>query len=125
MRGLMQRKGKAGRAVFKYRGRHAMGGFIAKYASNDLARHRRLAGKGLPQPEPRCRDRIRRFQFAHHEFKIAGIGFDQIPKISLKLVMDALDKAGRAVKIYCFLAPNEQTKQMIESNEMIDMRMRD
>ena len=37
----------------------------------------------------------------------------------------ALGKAGRAVKMYSFLLSYEQTEQVIEANEMIDMRMRD
>jgi hypothetical protein len=40
-------------------------------------------------------------------------------------VKDTLGKAGWAVKMYGFLLPHEQTEQMIEANEMIDMRMRD
>jgi hypothetical protein len=40
-------------------------------------------------------------------------------------VIHALGKAGRAVKVYCFLVSHKQTEQMIKANEMIDMRMRD
>ena len=38
---------------------------------------------------------------------------------------DALGKAGRTEELHRFLMPDEQTKQMVEANEMIDMRMRD
>ena len=47
------------------------------------------------------------------------------PVKSLKLVKDALGKAGWTEELHGFLMPDEQTKQMIESNEMIDMRVRD
>ena len=38
---------------------------------------------------------------------------------------DALGEAGWTAKVHRFLAPHEQTEQMIKANEMIDMRMRD
>jgi len=40
-------------------------------------------------------------------------------------VKDALGESGWPVKVYCFLASDEQTQQMIKANEMIDMRVRD
>ena len=40
-------------------------------------------------------------------------------------MIDALGKAGRAVKVCCFPVSHKQTEQMIIANEMIDMRMRD
>src|SRR5205823_973770 len=106
-------------------GGHAMSRFIAEYAGKGVARDGRLRRESLPQPEPRGHDGICRSEFAHNEDKIAGIAFDQVPTVGLKLVKDALGKAGRTEQLYRFLAPDEQTKQMVEANEMIDMRMRD
>src|ERR1700730_2623086 len=102
-----------------------MGRFIAEYAGTGVAKDGWLCCKCLPQPEPRGRDGIFRFEFAHDESKIAGIAFDQVPTIGLKLVKDALAKAGRTEELHGLLVPDEQTKQMVEANEMIDMLMRD
>src|SRR6516164_3820537 len=102
-----------------------MGRFIAEDAGKGFARDGWLGCKGLPQVEPRGRDGVFRSEFADNEDKIAGIGFDQIPAIGLKLVKDALGKAGWTEQLHRFLVPDEQTKQMVESNEMIDMRVRD
>ena len=38
---------------------------------------------------------------------------------------DALGKAGRTEELHRSLVPDEQTKQMVEANEMVDMGMRD
>ena len=111
--------------MFKDRCRHAMGRFVAEHAGKDLPRDGWLCRKGPCQVEPRGGDGIRCFEFAHDENKIARVGFDQIPAIGLKLVKDALGKAGRAVKVHCLPVPDEQAEQMVKSNEMIDMRMRD
>ena len=81
--------------------------------------------QSLPQPELRGRDGILRSKFAHNENKIGGIAFDQIPTVGLKFVKDALGKTGWTEELHGFLLPDEQTKQMVESNEMIDMRVRD
>ena len=122
---LLQRKGEAGRAVLQDRGGHAMSRFIAEYAGKGVARDGRLRRESLPQPEPRGHDGICRSEFAHNEDKIAGIAFDQVPTVGLKLVKDALGEAGRTEQLYRFLLPDEQTQQMVEANEMIDVRMRD
>src|SRR5207245_5826511 len=102
-----------------------MARFVTQYAVNRRFRHRRFRGKSALQPEPRGRDGIGRFEFAHHESKFARIAFDQIPAIGLKLVKDAHGEAGWAVKVDGFLASREQTEQVIKANEMINMRMRD
>ena len=49
------------------------------------------------------------------------MALDQIPSIGLKLVIDALGKAGRTVKMYSLLLTHEQTEQMIKAMKMIDM----
>jgi hypothetical protein len=48
----------------------------------------------------------------------------QIPTVGLKCVKDAPGKTGWTEELHGFLLPDEQTKQMVESNEMIDMRVR-
>src|SRR5689334_5707907 len=101
-----------------------MGRLVAEYAGGGLGGDRRLSGKSLPEVEPRGRHGIRRSELAHNENKITGIAFDQIPTIRLKLVKDALGKTGWTEQLHGFLAPDQQTQQMVESNEMIDMCVR-
>ena len=38
---------------------------------------------------------------------------------------DALGKAGWTEELHGLLVPDKQTKQVVEANEMINMRMRD
>ena len=101
-----------------------MGRLVAEYPRRSFARDRRLCGKSLPQVKPRGRHGIRRSEFAHDENKIGRIAFDQIPTVGLKFVKDALGKTGWTEELHGFLLPDEQTKQMVESNEMINMRVR-
>src|SRR5262249_36722280 len=102
-----------------------MARFVAEHAGKGFARDSWLRCKSLPQPKPSGRDGILRSMFAHNENKIGGIAFDQIPTISLELVKDPLGKAGWTEELHGLLVPDEQTKQVVESNEMIDMRVRD
>src|SRR5260370_229070 len=102
-----------------------MGRFVAECAVKSCFRHRRFRGESSLQPELAGRDGVRRLKLAHNENEIARIAFDQIPTIGLKLVKDALGEPGGTVKVHRFLAPDEQTEQMVKPDEMIHMRVRD
>jgi hypothetical protein len=50
---------------------------------------------------------------------------DQIPLITAQLVVDAVDKPRRSVQANRFVPPDQQPKQAVESEEMIDVGMGD
>jgi hypothetical protein len=101
------------------------GRFFDEYALGRGARRRRLCGKCCLQPK-RGRDHgLRRLKLSDNEDEIVAITFDQIPSVTLQLVMDVLSKSRRTIEMHGLPASHEQAKQMIESNEMIDMRVGD
>src|SRR2546429_3903788 len=106
-------------------GRYVIGRLPVQYAVKRGVRDQLLRDESPFQPELRGGDGMRRRELTHDENEIAAIAVNQVPMIALKFVMDALGDSGRAVEVHRFLAPYQQTEQMVESNEMIDMRMRD
>ena len=68
---------------------------------------------------------MRRLELADKEDKVKTVTFDQVPSIALQLVIDVFGQAHRTIEMHGLFTPHEQTKQMVESNEMIDMRVGD
>src|SRR4029077_7120608 len=122
---LLYCKAEARRAMLRDGGRYMISRLLVQYAVKPGVRDHLLRDKSPFQPELHGRDGMRRRELTHTENEIVGIAVNQVPMIALKFVIDALGKSGRAVEVHGFLAPDQQTEKMIESNKMIDMRMRD
>lgn len=57
--------------------------------------------------------------------RIGGKLIDKVPAIGLKLVVNLIDEAPRSVERDRFLPSGHDSQQVIESDEVVDMRMRD
>ena len=77
------------------------------------------------ETESRLSGRKRRIDFDYDKDKIEDIPIDEIPEIRTKLVLYLFDEVCRSIKVECFLPACEHSQQSIETDEMIDMGVRD
>src|SRR6185437_1378105 len=121
----LQREAEAGRVMLEHRRRNTKRRLTMERAVASHVCRCRLRSKTRLQAELRTRRRTRRVELIDDEDEIASVGLDEVPAIALKLVIDALGKACRAMKLHHLLAANQKPQQLVETDEVIDMRMRD
>ena len=73
----------------------------------------------------RLSDCKRGIDFGYNKDEIEGVPVDKVPAISMELVLHLFDEVCRSIKIECLLPPCEHAQQSIETDEMIDMGVRD
>ena len=81
--------------------------------------------KRVFETESRLSDRKRGIDFGYNKDEIEGVPVDEIPAISMELVLYLFDEVCRPIKIECLLPPCEHAQQSIETDEMIDVGVRD
>jgi hypothetical protein len=77
------------------------------------------------ETETRLSDRKRGIDFGYYKDEIESIPINEIPEIRRKLVLYLFDEVCRSIKVECFLPAREHSQHSIETDEMIDMGVRD
>ena len=82
-------------------------------------------GKGVLQTEARLPGCKRGIYFGYNEDEIDGVTVEEIPAISMELVLHLCDEVRRSIKVERLLPPYEHPQQPVKTYEMIDVRVRD
>ncbi len=77
------------------------------------------------ETESRLSNRKRGIDFGYNKDEIEGIPINEIPEIRRKLVLYLFDEVCRSIKVEGFLPAREHSQHSIETDEMIDMGVRD
>lgn len=84
-----------------------------------------FASERVFETELRFSNHKRGIDFGYDKDEIEGIPINEIPEIRRKLVLYLFDEVRRSIKVECFLPAREHAQQSIETDEMIDMGVRD
>src|SRR5450759_2167170 len=111
--------------MLQNRCRYPEGRIAVEHARKAPATADWLGGKRILESEPRSLSFKRGIDFGHYEDQGDHVTIDEIPTITMKLVLDVLDETLGAIKPDRLLPPDQHPQEAVKADEMIDMRVRD
>ncbi len=111
--------------MFQNRGRDSERGVRVKEAIEQPAAARGLDCEPVIRPQMRGADRQIGVDFSYGEGEVDRKTIDKVPTISGKLVINMFDEANGSVEPNFLLPSDQDSQQVVEPDEVVDMGVRD